>query len=441
MLGRIVSVSKRRYTGARHMKSSGIVSNFVPAMRALWERVCDLLVKTGATWKVIATERVSIAWVYRNHLLPLGLLSALAALLGWALVAAAEPETGTLSFPMALSCVLVLLVMVMVGVWVLAQGVDALAPHFGARKSELRAFKLMAYSVTPMLLLGLFALVPGAVWLCCLGLTAALWMIWQGLPRLMRCPENKRAIYFAPIAVACLVWALLTVTLLNAMQPSKSRVPAISTNLAITPAAPRASNPASAPRAVDGASVAASGASEIAETGAQSAASQAEVAMTSSEPAASVAISSADLERLATQIKALVPASLGGMPRDQLSAQPLSVGSVNGVAVHAGFAQGDKTLSVNLAYVGPNPKQTVLGEWANGSLQRDDATRSERIYADGARHFSEMGRKDGSSASLRVLLGNGLMIDMDAFGMPLEALKSALAELKLAELEQLKGMP
>ena len=428
------------------MKSSGMVSNFVPAARALWERVCDLLVKTSTTWKVIATDRVSVAWVYQHHLLPLGLLSALSALLGWGLVVAAEPEAGVLSFPMALSCVLVLLVMVMVGVWVLAQGVDALAPHFGARKSELRAFKLMAYSATPLLLLGLFALVPGAVWLCSLGLVAALWMIWQGLPRLMRCPENKKAIYFVPVAAACLVWAGLTVTLLNAMQPSKPlSAGGAGTNLAVTPVAPSASNPASSSRVgVDGASAAASGASEIAEMDAQLAANQAEVAMTSatsSEPAASVAISSADLERLATQIKTLVPGSLGGMPRDQLSAQPLSVGNANGVAVHAGFAQGDKTLSINLAYVGPNPKQTVLGEWANGSLQREDATRSERIYAEGARHFSEMGRKDGSSASLRVLLSNGLMIDMDAFGMPLEALKLALAELKLAEMEQLKGTP
>ena len=53
---------------------------------------------------------------------------------------------------------------------------------------------------------------------------------------------------------------------------------------------------------------------------------------------------------------------------------------------------------------------TLVGDINNATLQRDDASRSERIYAEGARHISESARKDGSGASLKVLLANGLLL-------------------------------
>ena len=448
-------------TGSKHMKT-GTSSLIVGALRALAERVRGLFVNTAETWKLIATERVSIAQVYQSYLLPLAALAAVLALLGWGLIELVSPDGLGMTVPMAVSSVLVLLVMVLVGIWMLAQAADALAPHFQARKSELRAFKLMAYSATPLVLVALFALMPGAVWLAVLALAGVLWLVWVGLPRLMRCPPPQRTPYFAVLASAIVLWAVVTVTLMSVMLQHGR--PAARLASPASPALPSAADQARAGASIgasagESASSATANPSASAELPASNAASgvvtqapdgaaephspEAAPDMAGATGAAlpGAPLSSAALERLAAQIKALAPAAVAGLPREQLGTQPLSVGGATGVAVYGDYGQGDKSLSLNWVYVGANPKQTPMGEWANATLQRDDASRSERIYAEGARHISESARKDGSGASLKVLLANGLLLDLDAQNLPLDALKAALPSLKLSELEQLQIAP
>ncbi len=425
----------------------------VGAARALAERVRGLFVKTADAWKLIATERTSIAQVYQNYLLPLAGLAAVLALLGWGLVELIGANGLGMTVPMAVSSVLVLLVMVLVGIWMLAQIADALAPQFQARKSELRAFKLMAYSATPLVLVALFTLMPGAAWLGLLGLGYALWLLWQGLPRLMRCPPQKRVPYFAVLVVAIAVLAAVTVTLMGFMLQHGRPAPRLA-GTQVSGAAPAASKAGASSGAVpaQAASVASGVVNNDAVLGVATAASDAvsdPMAGTGDAPMTggggpatpSAPLSSAALERLSGQIKALSPAELAGMKREQLNTQSLNVAGATGLAVYGDYGQGDKTMTVNWVYVGANPKQTPMGEWANATLQRDDASRSERIYAEGARHMSELARKDGSGASMKVLLANGVLLDIDAHNLTLDALKAALPALKLNELETLQPTP
>ena len=436
------------------MKTAGTPSPIVGAARALAERVHGLFVKTADTWKLIATERTSIVQVYQTYLLPLAAL----ALLGWGLVELVGADGLGMTVPMAVSSVLVLLVMVLVGIWMLAQVADVLAPQFQARKSELRAFKLMAYSATPLVLVALFTLMPGAAWLGLLALAYALWLLWQGLPRLMRCPLDKRVPYFAVLAVSVALWAAVTVTLMSFMLQHGRPAPRLvgASGAPVSGAAPSASQPGTSAGKVPvaAASVASGVVSNEAVMGVAPAAADASAPMASASgdapvddaqaaaPAApSAPLSSAALERLSGQIKALSPAELAGLKREQLNTQSLNVAGATGLAVYGDYGQGDKTMNVNWVYVGANPKQTPMGEWANATLQRDDASRSERIYAEGGRHISESARKDGSGASMKVLLANGVLLDIDAHNLTLDALKAALPALKLNELEQLQPTP
>ena len=438
------------------MKTAGTPSPIVGAARALAERVHGLFVKTADTWKLIATERTSIAQVYQTYLLPLAALAAVLALLGWGLVELIGADGLGMTVPMAVSSVLVLLVMVLVGIWMLAQVADVLAPQFQARKSELRAFKLMAYSATPLVLVALFTLMPGAAWLGLLALAYALWLLWQGLPRLMRCPLDKRVPYFAVLVVAIALLAAVTVTLMSFMlqhgRPAPRLAGASGTAAAGAASASKA-GASSGTEPVAAASVASGvvnhdaampAAAEDASAPLASSSLDAPMAdaSTGAAPATpSAPMSSAALERLSGQIKALSPTELAGLKREQLNTQSLNVAGATGLAVYGDYGQGDKTMSVNWVYVGANPKQTPMGEWANATLQRDDASRSERIYAEGGRHMSELARKDGSGASMKVLLANGVLLDIDAHNLTLDVLKAALPALKLNELEQLQPAP
>jgi hypothetical protein len=79
-----------------------------------------------------------------------------------------------------------------------------LAPAFGARKDFAAALNLTVYSTTPVWLAGMFLLVPGLSFLIILGLYGA-YLLWAGLPILMRSPPERALPYAAAVAACGLV--------------------------------------------------------------------------------------------------------------------------------------------------------------------------------------------------------------------------------------------
>jgi hypothetical protein len=98
-------------------------------------------------------------------------------------------------------------------VYVIALLIDVLAPSFGAQKNFPNALKLSVYSHTPAWLAGIFLIVPGLGFLRSLGLYG-LYLLWLGLPPLMRAPRDK-ALLYAGAVVLC---AVLLVVVIGALQ-------------------------------------------------------------------------------------------------------------------------------------------------------------------------------------------------------------------------------
>src|SRR5690606_29428743 len=74
----------------------------------------------------------------------------------------------------------------LVTVYVAALVIDALAPSFGGTKDQLKAFKVAAYSMTPGWIAGIFGIIPMLGWLALIGGLYGLYLLYLGLPRLMR---------------------------------------------------------------------------------------------------------------------------------------------------------------------------------------------------------------------------------------------------------------
>jgi hypothetical protein len=87
---------------------------------------------------------------------------------------------------------------------VVALIVDALAPTFSGRKNFESALKVTAYSYTPSWLCGFFLLIPGLRFLTILGLYG-LYLLWLGLPALMKSPQDKAIGYTAAVVVIAIV--------------------------------------------------------------------------------------------------------------------------------------------------------------------------------------------------------------------------------------------
>ena len=73
-----------------------------------------------------------------------------------------------------------------------------------AQRNFLSALKLSVYSFTPVWLAGIFLLIPGLRFLTILGLYGV-YLLWSGLPALMRAPREATIACTALVAVTAII--------------------------------------------------------------------------------------------------------------------------------------------------------------------------------------------------------------------------------------------
>jgi hypothetical protein len=91
--------------------------------------------------------------------------------------------------------------------------INAIAPQFDADKNDLAAQKIAAYSLTPAFLSGVFSLWPPLWWVSLFALGAMVFLMYRGLPILMKAPEDRAIGYAATVTVAGMVAAILLFSL------------------------------------------------------------------------------------------------------------------------------------------------------------------------------------------------------------------------------------
>jgi hypothetical protein len=166
-------------------------------------RAKAILVDPAIAWASIEREAGDPAYVLSHYVAVLAAVPAVFGFVGVCLVGVVLPNGATVRTPIVnglfgaifgyvLTCVTVLL---------LGAIVNLLAPAFGGRRNFDNAFKLAAYSFTPVWLAGLSLLLPGLHFLMLTGFYGA-YILWLGLPRLTKAPE-RNALNFAALIVVC----------------------------------------------------------------------------------------------------------------------------------------------------------------------------------------------------------------------------------------------
>jgi Yip1 domain len=117
---------------------------------------------------------------------------------------------GTYRIPIgsAIAHAVVTYVLTLVGTYVLALIVDALAPTFNGQRSQIQALKLVAYSSTASWIAQIFLLLPGLALLAILGLYS-LYLLYLGLPILMKSPGQKAVGYTVATVLSAVVLFVL----------------------------------------------------------------------------------------------------------------------------------------------------------------------------------------------------------------------------------------
>jgi Yip1 domain len=181
---------------------------------SLVERVKNILATPKLEWPRIDAEPATIGGIYTSYVMILAAIGPIAALLGQQLI-------GIMGFKPSLSYSLVMAVlsygMSLVAVYVSALVIDALAPSFGGTKDMLKAFKVAAYSSTAVWVAGIFGIIPLLGLLILLALIYGFYLLYLGLPLLMRVPADKAVIYFVVVLVVQILLYVLVGYVVSAL--------------------------------------------------------------------------------------------------------------------------------------------------------------------------------------------------------------------------------
>lgn len=177
---------------------------------SLVDRARNIIVHPRQEWEVIDTEPTTVARLYSGYIVPLSAIPPVAMFIGWSLIGVGSVFGGAYRVPIgaALRSAVVSYILGLIGIYVFALIIDALAPTFGGTKNRVQALKVAAYSATAAWIAGIFALLPALGWLRILGLYS-IYLLYTGLPVLMKSPADRSIGYTAVVIVVGIVIAII----------------------------------------------------------------------------------------------------------------------------------------------------------------------------------------------------------------------------------------
>jgi hypothetical protein len=149
-----------------------------------------MITKPAAEWDVVAAEPASVGGIYTGYACILAAIPAIASLIAAILFLHQGPIAAVVGAVLQY-------VLALVGVFISAFIIDALAPSFGGEKNQVQALKLVAYANTAVWVAGIANIIPvlgGLVVLA--GFIYTLYTLYLGLPKLMKNPADKTVGYF-----------------------------------------------------------------------------------------------------------------------------------------------------------------------------------------------------------------------------------------------------
>ncbi|MFN3495059.1 MAG: Yip1 family protein [Hydrogenophaga sp.] len=404
------------------------------------ERVKSVLLKPRETWPVIEQEATDTGRIYKEYLVILAAIPAVASFVGLSLIGMGGfGMTFRVPILAGLGNLIVGYVLTLVMVYVMALIANALAPTFGGEKNMLNAVKLIAFGSTAALVGGIFNLLP---MLSMLGLLAAIYsiyLIYTGIPVLMKSPTEKAAGYTAVLVVCGIVAGLLLAAasamfggagrgmgpMMGSNQPDLSiKVPGGEISLDTQKLEEAARKMEEAGKRME-------------EAHAKGDTAAAGKAMSDMLGAAMGGQNGKPFSP--DELQKHVPQNLKGMERREFEARSDSAMGMSFSSVAAVYASDDREVDVKVQDIGSVPALAMaMGAWAQTTVNRETADEVERVFQRDGVSFKEAYRKDGSRAELTMMLPNGVLLEARGSNMDMDALRDAVDAIDLRGMAALR---
>jgi hypothetical protein len=348
-----------------------------------------------------------------------------------------------------------------VGVFVVAFIVDALAPTFGGQKDPLKALKVTAYSFTASWLASVFQIIPMLGWLGLVGLYS-LYLLYLGLPVLMRSPKDK-AIGYTVVVCLCAVVAWIIIgavsgAVIGSVGGAYNMTGAITQQqqeqAATNTAAGFLSGLFGGQNAADQQRVANSLAS-LQKMGQQAQQAENAARATGNNPDAAGA-SQVDMGKalgaLGTivtggnqtkpvdfhQLKAMLPATLGGLPRADASAESNSAMGISAADATANYRDNSgKSVTLEITDMGSLSGLVSMAAKFDPNLDRETDTGFERTTRINGQLVHEQYDNSDHSGEVDIIIGNRFSVSVKGSGVDMNFLTGALGQVDLQKLASL----
>jgi hypothetical protein len=183
---------------------------------ALVQRIQNICLKPKQEWEVIAGETSSTAELLKNYALPLAAIGAIAGFIGLSFIGISVPFVGQYRVPIGsgLAGAIVGLGVQVASVFILSLIINELAPKFGGEKNSAQALKIAVYSSTPGWAAAVLRILPSLGVLSGLAALYGIYLLYLGLPRLMKSPQ-ERSVTYTVVVVACAIGIFLVAGLIT----------------------------------------------------------------------------------------------------------------------------------------------------------------------------------------------------------------------------------
>ena len=386
--------------------------------RGIFARARNILLTPSTEWPVIAAEPSSSSAIYLRYVAPLVAIGVIATFLGQTLVGTSAGPLGMVRVGIfaGLMHAILLFGLSFLQVFLISWLVDVLAPSFGGQPNSLAALKVTAYSFTPGWVAAVLNVVPVLGVIGVLAALYGLYLLYLGLPVLMRSPKDRSVGYTVVLVICAVVLSVLVTTLSTCAVAGLDFL-----GLGAMARHGGVSNPATAK--TDTAGVLANIFGGKSDAAAMNAVGQIMAGGKDVQPV--------DFHEL----KAMLPASLPGMQRNEASGQGGEAMGMKGSSATARYSDGaNGSIRIEIVDLGSMAGVAALAGKFDPNIEKETDTGYERTKRIEGQLVHERYDRRAKSGEIGVLVANRFSVTVEGSGIDAAALTGALKTIDLSSL-------
>jgi hypothetical protein len=404
-------------------------------------RAKSTLLNPRAEWPVIAAEPETVSHLYSSYILIMAGIPAVALFLSSTIFGVSVPLLGTyrIGFGAGLTSAVTTYVLGLVGLYLMALIVDALAPTFGGQKDRVQALKSVSYAYTAAWVASVVGLIPGLrLAATVVGVVYSIYLLRLGLPFTMKCPDEKAAGYTAVSFIVAIAVAIVLNLTVGRLMRSTFYDPTSAMSLSQSDEGfTKGSTGAALETWAKNVAVASKKMDAAQKSGDANAQRNAMGQMVGAALGSDGSVESLPPE----QIKSFIPDSLDGLARKSISAERNAAMGVQISKANARYTDGaQRNLDLEITDTGSLRGLTGLAaSWSGFEQDKQTDTGYEKTYRSGQQLVHEEWNNQSHHGEYMVIVGDRFSVSVSGGVADMGELKAAVGTIDLAGLAALKG--